>query len=78
MEAPFVEGVNYMSREEEAAEKRNHVAKDDLKSSIPDIQIKGDDKEALEFVQRVRYEVDIWLHHTNVRALHSLPKMSMS
>ena len=55
-----------MSREEEAAERKNYLARDDLKTSIPDIQIKGDDKEALEFVRRVRHEINIWLHHTKV------------
>lgn len=65
MEAPFLEGVPYYSREEEAAARAIALARQD-KTSVPDLTIKKDDSEALEFVCRVREEIDAWKKRTGV------------
>ena len=59
MQAPFLEGVPYLSREEEAVARAIEQSKRD-KLGIVDIQIKSDDVEALTFVDRVREEITIW------------------
>lgn len=65
MEAPFLEGVLYYSREEEAAARAIALARQN-KASVPDLTIKKDDTEALEFVRRVRQEIDAWKKRTAV------------
>lgn len=65
MEAPFLEGVPYYSREEEAAARAIALARQN-KASVPDLTIKKDDTEALEFVRRVRQEIDAWKKRTAV------------
>ena len=63
MEAPFLEGVPYFSREEETAARAIAIARQD-KASVPDLKIKKDDAEALEFVRRVRDEIAVWKNRT--------------
>ena len=63
MEAPFLEGVPYFSRDEEAAARAIAIARQD-KTSVPDLTIKKDDTEALEFVRRVRQEIAVWKSRT--------------
>lgn len=59
MDAPYSEGVPYLSRGEEgraratAAHRRN-------KSGLSDISIKDGDTEAFEFVRKVQHEVRVW------------------
>ena len=67
MEAPFLEGVPYFSREEEAAARAIAIARQD-KSSVPDLTIKKDDVEALDFVRRVRKDIKVWKDHPKVRS----------
>ncbi|KAI9824503.1 MAG: hypothetical protein M1819_000858 [Sarea resinae] len=61
MEAPFTLGVPYLSRSEEALAKDLALARLD-KASFADIQIKVDDVESLDFLQRVRVEIDSWVN----------------
>lgn len=68
MEAPFLEGVPYFSREEEAASRAAEVAKRD-RNSFADIFIRDEDTESLEFIQRVRQEVTDWRNRGTVRSL---------
>lgn len=68
MEAPFVEGVPYFSREEEAASRAAEVAKRD-RNSLADIFIRDGDTESIDFVQRVRQEVTAWRNHDTVSPL---------
>ena len=65
MEAPFLEGVPYLSREEEAVARAVAIARQD-KSSVPDLAIKKDDIEALDFLRRIREEIDVWKNQTGV------------
>ena len=63
MEAPFLQGVNYLSREEEALARRIELSKRDKE----DIQIRSSDVDSLEFVKRVRHEIETWKSRTTVR-----------
>lgn len=65
MEAPFLDGVPYFSREEEAASRAAEVAKRD-RNRFADIFIRDGDTESLEFIQRVRQEVTAWRNRGTV------------
>ena len=64
MEAPYLEGVPYLSREEEAMARKIESSRRD--KSFADIQIKGDDTETLDFLKRVRKEITTWKSRTTV------------
>ncbi|KAI4728160.1 CAF1-domain-containing protein [Aureobasidium sp. EXF-10728] len=57
---PFTSGVPYLSRDEAQLAEERAAARND-KSSFTDIEIKPEDVQALEFLKRVRSEVDNWL-----------------
>lgn len=65
MEAPFMEGVPYFSRKEEAVSRAAEVAKLD-RNRFADIFIRDDDTESLRFIQRVRQEITVWRSRTTV------------
>lgn len=65
MDAPFLQGVPYYSREEELAARKAASARQN-KTSVPDIDITKDDTESLKFIQRVRSEIDTWKNSTEV------------
>ena len=65
MEAPFLEGVPYFSREEEAESRAAEVAKRD-RNNFADIFIRDGDIESLQFIQRVRQEVITWRNRGTV------------
>ena len=65
MEAPYLEGVPYFSRKEEAESRAAEVAKWD-RNSFKDIFIRDGDTESLKFVQRVRGEITAWRNRTTV------------
>lgn len=65
MDAPFVQGVPYFSREEESVARKTASARQS-KIGVADIDIKNDDTESLKFVQRVRSEIDAWKNCTEV------------
>jgi poly(A)-specific ribonuclease len=65
MEAPYLEGVPYLSREEEASARRILLARQD-KNAIADIQINADDLDSLEFVRRVRHDIELWWNRDEV------------
>ena len=71
MEAPFLEGVPYLSREEEALARQLALARLD-KARVADIRIQSEDHESLAFVQRVREEVNEWKSRTTVWAFLSV------
>ena len=62
MEAPFTEGVPYLSRQEEARARSIAAARRD-KTSVADIKIPADDIDSIEFFQRVRREVRQWIEN---------------
>ena len=64
MEAPFTEGIPYLSRQEEARARSIAATRWD-RTSVTDINIPADDIGSMEFVGRVRQEVTEWVK--NVR-----------
>ena len=76
METPFLEGVPYYSRQEEAAATASSVQRQN-KANIPDLTIKKDDSEALEFVRRVREQIDVWKNQTGVWLRPSVSELSV-
>ena len=65
MEAPFVKGVAYLSREEEVAALEYEKARSN-KASIADIILRADEVEALKFVRKVRDQIRKWKDRTSV------------
>ncbi|KAL8941848.1 MAG: hypothetical protein Q9211_001656 [Gyalolechia sp. 1 TL-2023] len=59
MEAPFLDGVHYFSRAEEATARRLATQRQD-RASIADIQPRPDDAESLELLKRLQEEVLAW------------------
>ena len=60
MEAPFTEGVPYLSRQEESRARTIAAARWD-RSGVAIIKIPADDTGSIEFVRRVRQEVKEWI-----------------
>jgi poly(A)-specific ribonuclease len=67
MDAPFIEGVQYLSRDEEALAKRRALEKQDRIRGIADIDIKEGDQESLQFMEKVREQIKAWLAQGSVR-----------
>jgi poly(A)-specific ribonuclease len=59
MEAPFLDGLSYLSREEEATARHIAVNRKN-KAGAAEIDLKEGDVEAMAFIQRVRLEIDAW------------------
>ena len=59
MDAPYLEGVPYFSRKEEAQSRAAEGAKWN-RNSFADIFIRDEDTESLKFIQRVRQEITAW------------------
>jgi poly(A)-specific ribonuclease len=57
--APFIKGVPYLSREEEATAIEIEAARRD-KFAIEDIHLRSDEVESIRFVQRVREDISKW------------------
>lgn len=59
MNSPFDAGLPYLSKAETVLAKERAIQRWD-KAAIPDIKIRPDDAQALEFIARVHQEVDKW------------------
>jgi poly(A)-specific ribonuclease len=59
MDAPYKDGVPYMTREETKDARKRTMERWD-RASIPDINIRPDDAQALDFMQRARDQIDDW------------------
>lgn len=68
MDAPYLEGVPYFSRKEEAESRAAEVAKRD-RNNFADIFIRDGDSESLKFIQRVRREITAWRDRKTVSTL---------
>jgi len=66
MDAPFLEGVPYLSRDEEARARSNAIARQD-RNRFKDIFIPEGDLESLQFVRTVRQEILEWQNRSTVR-----------
>ena len=65
MDAPYLEGVPYFSRQEEAQSRAAEVAKWN-RNSFADIFIRDGDTQSLQFIQRVRREITAWRNRSTV------------
>ena len=74
MDSPFLEGVSYLSRQEEAEVRSNEVARQS-KSHFKDIFIRDDDVESLAFVSRVREDIQQWASVENVSAMRQMTRI---
>ena len=70
MDAPFRDGVSYLSRQEEARARQIESERQD-KSKMVDIVIKDDDVESLRFAAKVRADISKWKNRTTVCPLAS-------
>lgn len=73
MDAPFLQGVPYLSRKEEAMSRAADAAKRD-RNSFADIFIRDGDTDSLGFIQRVRQEITAWQNRNTVSTL-LLPRL---
>lgn len=69
-EAPFTEGVPYMSRKEEAATRVIQASDAANRSGLKDIEIKENDVDALSFLVSLRTAVKEWLANDGVSSEH--------
>jgi poly(A)-specific ribonuclease len=58
--APFAKGVQYLSREEAARAEKMASDRLDNKNPVPDLQLKKEDVESLDFMRRVRKAIKNW------------------
>ena len=65
MDAPFRDGVSYLSRQEEDQARQLELERQD-KSRITDITIKDNDLETLNFAAKVRADILKWKNRTTV------------
>ena len=65
MDAPFLEGVSYLSREEEGWARGSELSHMD-RAAFADMEVKSGDVESLQFLQRVRGEIEVWKSRTTV------------
>ena len=65
MEAPYLQGVPYLSRQEEAKARRSRQAK----FVLNDIVIKETDQESIRFIESVRDSIDVWRYGREVRLI---------
>ena len=66
MDAPFLQGIRYLSWQEEA-QARTTATAEWSRETIADISISRDDTENLQLMARVREEISIWRQRTSVR-----------
>ena len=66
MEAPFLEGVSYLSREEEVTARQLAISRQN-KASVAEIDLNESDLEATAFVTRIRSEINTWINLPEVR-----------
>ena len=67
MESPYLDGVRYLSREEEAAIRRAR----EQRAELENIKLKLDDAESIQFMRNVNNGVQEWKDESNVW-LHAL------
>lgn len=60
LNAPFANGVQYLSREEAERAKRLAYDRIDRKNPVEDLQLKDTDTESLDFVRRCRAAITTW------------------
>ncbi|KAK2753240.1 hypothetical protein FQN54_007931 [Arachnomyces sp. PD_36] len=76
MEAPYTDGLPYLSRQEEAQVKIDLIERNNFSSIISDIDVKDTDAESLDFLQAVRRDIDEWLALGDGENYLNIPKPS--
>lgn len=66
MEAPFLDGLPYLSREEEVTARHVAISRQN-KAIVAEIDLKEGDIEATAFIKRIRSEIDAWKNLPEVR-----------
>lgn len=67
IDAPFLEGVPYFSREEEVIARSIYLTRQRVNQEA-NIEIKDDDAESKAFLERARKEIDGWNNQAAVRS----------
>ena len=65
MHAPFTQGVPYLSREEEINALDLELSKQN-KAGIADIHLRKDEVESIQFVRKVREDIEKWKNREGV------------
>lgn len=65
LDAPFLNGVPYLSRDEEAFARLKATAREDG-AAIADIFLKPEDLDSLKFVRQAREDIKTWKERTIV------------
>ena len=66
MEAPYTDGLPYLSREEEALIKADLIERQNFGAIISDIDVKDTDEESLGFLKAAREDIDEWIARCDV------------
>lgn len=69
MEAPFLDGIPYLSRNEELDARLKAAARQD-KAGFAILEIPANDIETHQFMKRVRSEIDVWKDSKEVSDCH--------
>lgn len=71
MDAPFLEGIPYLSRNEELDSRLKAAAWQD-KAGFGILEIPANDIDTLQFMKRVRSEIDLWKDNKEVSHCHGI------
>lgn len=74
MEAPFLEGIPYLSRNEELDARLKAAARQD-KAGFSILEIPANDIDTHQFMKRVRSEIDAWRDNKEVSDYHEISKL---
>ena len=74
MEAPFLDGIPYLSRNEELDARLKAAARQD-KAGFAILEIPATDIETHQFMKRVRSEIDVWKDNKEVSDYHGISKL---
>ena len=71
MDAPFTEGISYISRDEEEQAKQRSKDRETRMANISEIDIDSLDEDAVAFLSRVRSEINESINSGEVRFLEN-------
>ena len=66
MDAPFTEGLPYLSRDEESQAEARLLGQQQRLATLADINVKDTDLESVKFLKDVRGQIDEWIAMGNV------------
>ena len=74
MEAPYLEGVSYLSRSEEIIARHIRLAR----AAIPDMEIRESDSESIQFLEGIREYIESWRHGREVNPLQPCSRIILT